>query len=156
MKRDFLRDLGIDEDNIKAILDQNMAEVNAAKPSDYDELKSTLETAQSQLAEYESKVTGLSDELAKSQEQINTLSADNQSFKLKDIKSNIVREYDLPASVFDNILGEDEDTIRQSAENLANVFKAVKPTQPMKSYDKPAEDDTTSGLRQMLHELKGE
>lgn len=155
MKRDFLRELGIEDDNIlKAILDKNMEEVNGAKPQDYDELKSNLEQTQSQLSEYEKQVNSLTEDYTKASEQINSLTADNEQFKLKDLKSNIVREYDLPSSVFDNITGSDEDTIRQSAENLASAFKSVKPAQPTKTYEAPIDDN--NGLRETLRSLKGE
>ena len=158
MKRDFLRELGIEDDGIlKAILDKNMEEVNGAKPQDYDDLKSTLEQTQSQLSEYEKQVNSLTEDYTKASEQINSLTADNEQFKLKDLKSNIVREYDLPSSVFDNITGSDEDTIRQSAENLASAFKSVKPSQPTKTFEQPI-DDGKNGLRQMVRNLseKGE
>lgn len=155
MKRDFLRELGIEDDTIlKAILDKNMEEVNGAKPQDYDELKSNLEQTKSQLSEYEKQVNSLTEDYTKASEQINSLTADNEQFKLKDLKSNIVREYDLPSSVFDNITGSDEDTIRQSAENLASAFKSVKPSQPTKTYEQPIDDN--NGLREMLQDLKGE
>lgn len=157
MKRDFLRELGIEDDNIlKAILDKNMEEVNGAKPQDYDELKSNLEQTKSQLSEYEKQVNSLTEDYTKASEQINSLTADNEQFKFKDLKSNIVREYDLPSSVFDNITGSDEDTIRQSAENLASAFKSVKPVQPTKTYEPPI--DNNNALRQMVRNInnKGE
>ena len=155
MKRDFLRELGIEDDGIlKAILDKNMEEVNGAKPQDYDDLKSTLEQTQSQISDYEKQVNSLTEDYTKASEQINSLTADNEQFKLKDLKSNIVREYDLPSSVFDNITGSDEDTIRQSAENLAIAFKSVKPSQPTKTYEAPLDD--SNGLRETLRSLKGE
>lgn len=131
-----------------------MEEVNGAKPTDYDELKSSLEQAQSQKSEFEKQLETLNGELTSAQEQVNSLTADNEQFKLKDLKSNIVREYDLPSSVFDNITGSDEDTIRQSAENLASAFKSVKPAQPTKTYEAPTDDN--NGLRETLRSLKGE
>src|SRR5699024_7068988 len=155
MKRDFLRELGIEDDGIlKAILDKNMEEVNTAKPQDYDELKTNLEQANSQLSGYEKQVNSLTEDYAKASEQINSSTADNEQFKLKDIKSNIVREYDLPTSVCDHLTGSGDDTSRQSAENIASASKSVKPSKPTRTYE--AANDDNNGLRETLRSLKGE
>lgn len=156
MKRDFLRELGVEEEAVKAILDQHMLEINAAKPEDYDTLKQSNDELQSKISEYEKQVTTLSEEVTKASEQVSALSTENNTFKLKDLKSNILREHNLPLNVLDNILGEDEETIRKSAENLASIFKETKPTQPMKSYEAPEIDTKDLGLRQLVRNLTNE
>lgn len=104
-------------------------------------------------------------ELKAANEKIQTLEGNSQSleelqsevqrYKLKDLKNTVAIQAGIPLDLAERLSGETEDEIKADAEKLSE-FVSQKQTLPLKSYEEPAEDESTQALKQTLNELKGE
>ncbi|MCR8969280.1 DUF4355 domain-containing protein [Facklamia sp. 7083-14-GEN3] len=159
MKREFLKDLGLED----TAVDKIMAEHGKAVKFGEDKLEE-YETLKNEKANLEKTIKALNDEKESLTTKYSELEQTNQSLtqengklKTKDLKTSIALKNNLPLDLADRLMGEDEESLQQDAERLAG-FVSVKQTQPLKNYEPESEpkDDTRSALLQTLKDLKGE
>lgn len=142
MKRKFLEDLGLDKDIVDQIMQENGNDINKAK-SDYEDIKTQLETANNTIKERDTQLKTLKDsvgdnETLKAQitdlENKNKEYAEKYSNELKELKLNSaiklaihgkVFNEDIAANLFDKsklVLGDDGKVIGID-EQLENIKK---------------------------------
>lgn len=145
MNRKFLEELGLEKEAIESIMAEHGKAIQAVKPADdYDELKEAKSTLEQQLEdmqktlEYKDKELGSIDDLKKEVE----------TYKLKDLKTNIAIRAGIPLDLADRLSGENEEEIKADAEKVAEFVNKKQPL-PMKPTEPPV-DDKDAGLKQML------
>ena len=111
MKRKFLEDLGLDKDIVDQIMQENGNDINKAK-SDYEDIKTQLETANNTIKERDTQLKTLKDsvgdnETLKAQitdlENKNKEYAEKYSNELKELKLNSA----IKLAIHDKVFNED-------------------------------------------------
>ena len=139
------------------------------KYADYEDLKKQLadfEDLKKQLADFEAKETTYQNTIndLKTREtelasQVESLNGDLTQTRLQTAKQRIATEYGLPLDFAERLKGDDEDSFKADAEQLAIYFAPKQPTPPLKSNEPNIDTDPLkSGLRDMVRSLnnKGE
>lgn len=114
-------------------------------------------------AEYDGKINELTgqidtvnQQLTERDKSIEERDARIKGYETSSVKMRIAREAGLSYEAVDYIQGDDEESIKKSAESLKALIGS-KPAAPLKDTEgKPAGDDKTSAFLQMSKELKGE
>lgn len=127
MKRDDIKKLFPDatDEQIKAIMDLNGADINAAKGG-VDELKNQLSAANKTIAGYEAgaKNTANADELKQALERATALETELNGLKLanqlRDIRDAVAKEKGVPAEL---LTGDSEDACRTQADAILAFAK---------------------------------
>ena len=101
------------------------------------------------------------DDLEKIKSEYNTqlanLQAENTTLKTSALKTSIISEMNLPASLASRLQGSNEEELRKDAKLLSEVFQANNQTQPLplggqdSNYDKG--DATKGALRELAAKL---
>lgn len=154
MKTEFLKELGLTEEQIKSIMAENGKDVTKAK-SDYEEIKAQLEIANTTIKDRDTQIEGLKKvdgealqaEITKLQDE-NKTAKEKYEAELKDLQiSNAIKlaisdkaqDADLVAGLFDKsklILGEDgkvtglKEQLKDLKENKGFLFKTEEPADP--------------------------
>lgn len=140
MKREFLKELGLEENLIDKIMSEHGTTVNALKAENktLTEEKGNLET---QLGELNSNL----EESTTSKEQFNSeiqeLKTRNKSLETDLLKFRIARANNLPDELASRLQGEDEDSILKDAQTLSKIYKGAMPEAPLKDVEQPLNDD---------------
>lgn len=118
--------------------------------SDYAELKKARE-------EYEKTISALQGELAQAKETIGThdttvseLTEKVKGYEIREQRRKIALETGLSIELADRIQGEDEESMKADAENLAKVFN--RPT-PLASAEQTQVSSEEAAYRTMLKDL---
>ena len=142
MKRKFLEDLGLDKDIVDQIMQENGNDINKAK-SDYEDIKTQLETANNTIKERDTQLKTLKDSAGDNEElknQITDLQNKNKEAtqkyqeELKELKLNgaiklaihdKVFNEDMAASLFDKskLVLSDDGKVIGIDEQLENIKK---------------------------------
>ena len=119
--------------------------------ADYEELKASkdeyerqLTELQTQLTDVQGKVSGYDSMIAERDEKI-------KAFEVRDKKLRIANEMNLPTDAIEFLKGEDDDTIRESAEKLSKL--TPKKVAPLAGVETPVSDEKTIALKSMLQSL---
>lgn len=109
-------------------------------------------------AEYNSKIEKLSSDLEAMSKKVSKYDADIaerdtkiKGYETRATKSKIAREYGLSYEAIDFLSGDDEETIKTSAEALKKLMGAQ--VAPTKSYEPTQQSDKTSALRTMVQNM---
>ena len=149
MNRKFLEELGVEKEVIDKVMVEHGKAIQAVKPAeDYEELKETNATLEEQLS-------GLQKELETSQEQlgsIDDLKKEVETYKLKDLKTNIAIQAGIPLELAGRLSGENEEEIKADAEKIAG-FVNKKPTLPLKPTEPPAVDEEEQAYANIIDNL---
>lgn len=120
-----------------------------------DDLKAQLEAANKQngelgaaLKEAQDKISGFDSLIAEKDKQL-------KNYEIGSVKTKVANELNLGYEAVNFLQGEDEESIRKSAEALKNLVGAKTP--PLASGEKlPSADNSEAGLKQLLRNLKDE
>lgn len=138
------------QEELDAIIKQRIAR-EREKYADYDELKARV-------TELETEKSGLESALAEAKEKEGTI-ADLQSkiagYETSAMRVRVALANGLPFDLAERLQGDDEAAITADAERLAGYLKPKEPVPPMKIVEPPL-DGKKAGMRNMLHDLKGE
>lgn len=114
---------------------------------DYEHLKKQVLNLQTENNELRS----LAEQRPEFEKQISELQTQIKGYETEKIKTNIAVEYGLPINLASRLSGENEDTIRQDAQNLAGLFK---PQAPLPNPEnKQILNTVDQGLSEMLNGL---
>lgn len=123
------------------------AKVEEGLKEEIEALKKTLAESQSKFEEQEKEIAGHNDEVAK-------LTAEISGYKLKAIKHQIANDNGLPYELADRLTGDDEETLKQDAENLKRYFNQTKTAPPLATAEVPPSNDKKSAYRELAKKLE--
>src|SRR5690625_986259 len=149
MNRKFLEELGLEKEAIDSIMKEHGLAIQAVKPTDYDELKEASKTYEQQINDLQATIDAQKESLGS----IDELKKEIESYKLKDIKTNIAVQAGIPLELAGRLSGSNEEEIKADAEKIAGFVNKKQPL-PLK----PSEPDVNNEKRemeQMLDELTG-
>ena len=152
MNREFLESLGLEKEAINSIMAEHGKAVQAVKPAEgHEQLKEELATLQKQLDDANST---LESERTTLQEQIQTLEKESNTYKTNDMKLRIALENNIPYELANKLSGEDEESLRQDAQTLANYIAKPETIAPLKDVEPPVVDSETESYKNILNNLK--
>ena len=152
MNREFLESLGLEKEAINSIMAEHGKAVQAVKPAEgHEQLKEELATLQKQLDDANST---LENERTTLQEQIQTLEKESNTYKTNDMKLRIALENNIPYELANKLSGEDEESLRQDAQTLANYIAKPETVAPLKDVEPPVVDSETESYKNILNNLK--
>ena len=152
MNREFLKELGLEKEAIDKVMAEYGKAIQAVEPADdYEELKSAKSTLEQQLADLN---TTLETEKSTLQEQIQTLEKESNTYKTNDMKLRIALENNIPYELANKLSGEDEESLRQDAQTLANYIAKPETIAPLKDVEPPVVDSETESYKNILNNLK--
>ena len=152
MNREFLKELGLEKEAIDKVMAEYGKAIQAVEPADdYEELKSAKSTLEQQLADLN---TTLETEKSTLQEQIQTLEKESNTYKTNDLKLRIALENNIPYELANKLSGEDEESLRQDAQTLANYIAKPETIAPLKDVEPPVVDSETESYKNILNNLK--
>ena len=147
------------QEQLEAIIKDRIgrAERKAAeKYADYDELKSSIEDKDKQIADLSTQLKEQGEKQGETESTIKTLEDKVHEYEQASVKTRIAHEEGLPYELAARLTGEDEDAIRQDAKNMAKFITKPAPLgspEPSKGDIDPVD----AGLSSMLNQLsKGE
>ena len=152
MNREFLESLGLEKEAIDKVMAEHGKAVQAVKPAEgHEQLKEELATLQKQLDDANST---LESERTILQEQIQTLEKESNTYKTNDMKLRIALENNIPYELANKLSGEDEESLRQDAQTLANYIAKPETVAPLKDVEPPVVDSETESYKNILNNLK--
>ena len=152
MKREFLESLGLEKEAIEKVMKEHGLAVQAVKPAEgHEQLKEELATLQKQLDDAKST---LERERTTLQEQIQALEKESNTYKTNDLKLRIALENNIPYELANKLSGEDEESLRQDAQTLANYIAKPETVAPLKDVEPPVVDSETESYKNILNNLK--
>lgn len=120
-------------------------------PDDYTEktkgLNGQITSLTSELDKANKDMEGLKNALAERDTTI-------RAYETASVKAKIAQEYGLSYGAIDFLKGEDEDSIRKSAESLKGLIGSNKTVPPLKSTETPGADKSQEAYRAMANKLK--
>ena len=152
MNREFLESLGLEKEAIDKVMAAHGKAVQAVKPAEgHEQLKEELATLQKQLDDAKST---LERERTTLQEQIQALEKESNTYKTNDMKMRIALENNIPYELANKLSGEDEESLRQDAQTLANYIAKPETVAPLKDVEPPVVDSETESYKNILNNLK--
>ena len=152
MNREFLESLGLEKEAIDKVMAEHGKAVQAVKPAEgHEQLKEELATLQKRLDDANST---LESERTTLQEQIQTLEKESNTYKTNDMKLRIALENNIPYELANKLSGEDEESLRQDAQTLANYIAKPETIAPLKDVEPPVVDSETESYKNILNNLK--
>lgn len=156
MKREYLKELGLEDEIIGKIMAEHGKTVQAIKPTeDFEALKSEKETLAQQLAELNNSVTSLTDAKSLIEQEKEALAQEINVFKQKDLKKRIAHEYKIPFELAGRLTGETEEELKTDAQTLSQLI-VQKPNIPLATTEPPVVDETEQAYTNIIQKLKGE
>ena len=151
MNREFLKELGLEDETINKVMAEYGKSIQDLKPAkeELDAIKSEKQSLEDQLNQLQNTLASKDDEL----KSIDDLKNQIESYKLKDIKTNIAVQAGIPLELASRLSGETEEEIKADAEKIAGFVNKKQPL-PLK----PSEPDVNNEKRemeQMLDQLTG-
>lgn len=148
MNREQLKEMGLTDEQVESVMKEHGKAIQAVKPADdYEDLKSANST-------YEQQLKGLQDELDVSKQELGSvedLKKEVESYKLKDLKTTIAIQANIPLELASRLSGSTEEEIKADAENMAGFVNKKQPL-PLKPTEPPV-DDKDAGLKSMLKNM---
>ena len=152
MNREFLESLGLEKEAIDKVMAEHGKAVQAVKPAEgHEQLKEELATLQKQLDDANST---LESERKTLQEQIQALEKESNTYKTNDLKLRIALENNIPYELANKLSGEDEESLRQDAQTLANYIAKPETIAPLKDVEPQVVDSETESYKNILNNLK--
>jgi len=148
MNRKFLEELGLEKEAIDSIMKEHGLAIQAVKPTDYDELKEASKTYEQQINDLQATIDAQKESLGS----IDELKKEIESYKLKDIKTNIAVQAGIPLELASRLSGSTEEEIKADAEKIAGFVNTKQPL-PLKHTEPPKADAEESAYANMLEKL---
>lgn len=155
MKREFLKELGLEDETINKVMSEYGKSVN-----DLKEQLGDLETLQSEKGTLEQQLSDLQDQLSSNEDKLQSLDdleKQIENYKLNELKVKVARKTGVPFELAGRLTGSNEEELQADAERLAG-FVNQKQTLPLKPTEPPV-DDKDAGMKKMLENMnknKGE
>lgn len=151
MNREFLKGLGLTDEQIESTMKEHGKTIQAAKPTDYDDLKSAKETLEKQVEELNGTLQATTDKYTQQESTLGELQKQVKGYEVDTLKTRIASQAGLPLDLAGRLSGETEDEIKADAEKFAS-FVGKPATLPLKPTEQT--NDKTSPYKNMLENLK--
>src|SRR5690625_5105408 len=148
MKREFLKELGLEDEAIDKIMAEHGKTIQSVKPADYDDLKT-------EKANLEQELTKLQDTLNNQEKELNSiedLKKENETLKLEKIKINIASQANIPLELAGRLSGSNEEEIKADAEKIAGFVNKKQPL-PLKPTEPPKVDEKEQAYANIIDNL---
>src|SRR5690625_4604291 len=149
MNREFLKNLGLEDDVVDKVMAEYGKSVQSYKDklTEADNLKQEKESLETQLNDLQQTLQTKETELSGVDEIKNEL----EKYKLKDLKTSVAIKAGIPLELAGRLSGETEEEIKADAEKIAGFVNKKQPL-PLKPTEPPV-DDKDEGLKNMLGNL---
>jgi len=156
MKREYLKELGLEDEIIGKIMKEHGKAVQAAKPEDYEDLKSAKETLEKQVNDLNSSLNDINGKYDAQKTSLGELQSQVKNHETQNMKIRIANQAGLPLDLAGRLSGETEEEIKADAETFAS-FVSKPERLPLKPTE-PAGKDEFEPYKNMLENLnlKGE
>lgn len=149
MNREFLKELGLEDEAIESIMKEHGKAIQAVKPAeDYEELKEANATLEQQVQEMQGTLKTKENELGN----IDELKKEVETYKLKDLKTNVAIQAGIPLELAGRLSGETEDEIKADAEKMAGFVNKKQPL-PLKQTEPPKVDEEEKAYANLIDNL---
>ena len=147
-----------DVENKDALIKQIEAEVGRefVPRAEFNTKNDALKALEKQFDETSKALEGLKSSSSKHEQTVSELTGKIKSYEADALKSRIAIETGLPYELSGRLSGEDEDSIRRDAENLAKFIEQKQPLPPLKSTEKPLVSGEDAAYKTLLDSFKGE
>lgn len=150
MNREFLEELGLEKETIDKVMKEHGKAIQAVKPADdYEDLKTTNQSLQTQLQQLQDTLNEKETEL----NGVEDIKQELQKYKIKNLKTSIAVEAGIPLELAGRLSGETEDELKADAETLAGFVNKKQPL-PLRPSE-PDVNNETREMEQMLDQLTG-
>ena len=133
------------------------AEKNAAKQyegyTSPDDLKSLKEAHKKELEDLTAKYSAELDKFKDVEEQLKEKDDKIHAYEISSVKNNVARELDLPYEAIEFLQGDDEKSIKESAERLKTMTGNKTVVAPVKDREDSQEDTITRAYKDVLSKL---
>lgn len=120
-------------------------------PKDLEKLKADNDK---QIADLNKALEDQAKKYADFDKQIAERDAKIKGYETASVKTRIAHELGLPYGAADFLKGEDEDSIKESAEQVKKLFGTNQRTAPQANTEPPQGDSKTEAYRQVLRQLE--
>lgn len=134
-------------------------ETSAKKYEGYlspDDFKSKTADYEKQIGDLTNALKEANDKAANHEKEIADMDTKIKAYETASVKSRIAHEIGLSYDAIDFLKGDDEDSIRKSAESLKSLVGSNKQTAPLANPEGSSGTDEDAVLRKTLRSLKGE
>ncbi|WP_277679231.1 DUF4355 domain-containing protein [Gracilibacillus dipsosauri] len=152
MKREFLKEIGLEDETINKIMAEHGKAIQAVKPDDYEDLKNTNATLEQQLADLQKTLSTKEEEFTKYESNLGELKKEVETYKLKDLKTSIAIQAGIPIELAGRLSGETEKEIKSDAEKLVGFIGKKQPL-PLKPTEPPKVDEKEQAYAKILENL---
>lgn len=121
------------------------------KYADYDALKSRVRELEDENAELHTAADVSAKDKTSQENQIAELQSKISGYETEKTRTRVALQYGLPLDLASRLRGDDEEALKQDAENLAELMHANEPKAPLKSTEPTVTDD--KGWGNMIHQL---
>src|SRR5690625_2327814 len=152
LNREFLKNLGLEDDVVDKVMAEYGKSIQELKPA-----QEKLESVQSEKASLEKQLNELQQTLSSKDEELKTiedLKNQVETYKVNELKTNIAIQAGIPLESAGRLSGETEEEIKADAEKIAGFVNKKQPL-PLKPTEPPV-DDKDAGLKQMLKNMKSQ
>lgn len=145
------------QEQLNDIIGERVSKVKAkyegyTSPEELNKIKAGYDK---QIADLNSAAEASAKKYADFDKQLADRDAKIKGYESHSVKTRIAHELGLPYGAADYLKGDDEKSIKESAEAVKAIFGTKRKTAPMGSSE-PAGDGKKAALKQVLSELKGE
>ena len=153
MNRKFLEELGLEKEVIDKVMAEHGKTIQSVKPDDYEELKSAKATLEQQLKDLQNTLSTKEEEFSSYESNLGELQKKVETYKLKDLKTNIANQAGIPLDLAGRLSGETEEEIKADAEKLAGFVNKKQPL-PLKPTEPAKVDEKEQAYSKILENLK--
>src|SRR5699024_12538525 len=116
MKREFLKELGLEDEAINKIMAEHGKTIQSVKPADYDDLKTEKSNLEQQLSDLQKTLSTKEEEFSNYESNLGELQKEVETYKLKDLKTSIAVQAGIPLELASRLSGETEEEIKARSE----------------------------------------
>ena len=149
------------QEQVDAVIGERITrerESNAKKYEGYispDDFKTKTADMEKRIGDLNKALKDATDKVANHDKEIAERDSKIKEYETASVKSRIAHEIGLSYDAIDFLKGDDEDSIRKSAESLKSLV-GVKQAPPLANPEGGSGEDKDAALRKTLRSLKGE
>src|SRR5690625_1386564 len=154
MNREILKELGLTDEQIEATMKAHGKSVQELKPAqdELEGLKTEKATLEQQLKDLQNTLSTKEEEFSSYESNLDELQKKVETYKLKDLKTNIANQAGIPLDLAGRLSGETEEEIKADAEKLAGYVNKKQPL-PLKATEPQEVDEKEQAYTKILEDL---